>query len=177
MCWDAGGGRLVVAGGVGGDGNYSGGSTPRRRRGTAALRCRCAHRGTPRPGCGCSARPCRCDVGCGGGSSGGARPGSDGRGEGLGAVARPVVGDHPYESDDAVGGQEGPGAAEEADRGGGLLVIRGLGVGQAGEAVDGGVQVGVAGSGFFVPPGGLGLGVGRVRGPASRLSVGCVRPS
>ena len=164
-----------MAGGVGGDGSYSGGSTPRRRRGTAALRCRCAHRGTPRPGCGCSARPCRCGVGCGGGSSGGARPGSDGRGEGLGAVARPVVGDHPYESDDAVGGQEGPGAAEEADRGGGLLVIRGLGVGRAGGAVDGGVQVGVAGSGFFVPPGGLGLGVGRVRGPASRLSVGCVR--
>ena len=97
----------------------------RRRRGAAAVRCRCGCRGTPRPGCGCSARPCRCGVGCGGGSSGGARPGSDGRGEGLGAVARPVVGDHPYESDDAVGGQEGPGAAEEADRGGGLLNRRG----------------------------------------------------
>ena len=42
-----------------------------------------------------------------------------------------------------MGGQEGPGAAEEADRGGGLLVVEGLGVGRAGEAVDGGVQVGV----------------------------------
>ena len=35
--------------------------------------------------------------------------------------------------------------------------IRGLGTGQAGEAVDGGVQVGVAGPGAPVPPGGLRL--------------------
>ena len=46
-----------------------------------------------------------------------------------------------------MGGEEGPGTAEEADRGGGLLVVEGLGVGQAGEAVDGGVQVGVANPG------------------------------
>ena len=52
------------------------------------------------------------------------------RGEGLGAAARPVVGDDPHEPGDAVGDGEGPGAAEEADRGGGLLVVEGLGVGQ-----------------------------------------------
>ena len=48
----------------------------RRRRGAAAVRCRCGCRGTPRPGCGCSARPCHCAVGCRGGSSDGVRPGT-----------------------------------------------------------------------------------------------------
>lgn len=80
------------------------------------------------------------------------------RGEGLGAAARPVVGDDPHEPGDAVGGEEGPGTAEEADRGGGLLVVEGLGVGQAGKAVDGGVQVGVANPGALAPLGGLRLG-------------------
>ena len=47
--------------------------------------------------------------------------GGDCRGEGPGAVVRPVVGNDPHEPGDAVGGQEGPGTAEEADRGGGLL--------------------------------------------------------
>ena len=46
--------------------------------------------------------------------------GGDYRGEGPGAVVRPVVGNDPHEPGDPVGGEEGPGAAEEADRGGGL---------------------------------------------------------
>ena len=46
--------------------------------------------------------------------------GGDYRGEGPGAVVRPVVGNDPHEPGDPVGGEEGPGTAEEADRGGGL---------------------------------------------------------
>ena len=76
-----------------------------------------------------------------------------------------------------MGGQEGAGAAEEADRGGGLLVVEGLGVGRAGEAVDGGVQVGVADPGSFAPLGGLRLGGSSPVGPPASLRVGCVRPS
>src|SRR5450756_951236 len=78
--------------------------------------------------------------------------GSDGARERGGLVVRAVVGDDPYQPVDAVGGEERPGAVEEGDRGGGLLVAQVLGVGQAGVAVDGGVQVDVAGAG----PGGLG---------------------
>ena len=74
-------------------------------------------------------------------------------------------------------GEEGAGAAEEADRGGGLLVIQGLGVGQAGEAVDGGVQVGVADPGCLASFGGFGLGGSSPVGPPASLRVGCVRPS
>ena len=51
--------------------------------------------------------------------------------EGPGPVVRSVVGDHPHEAGRAVGGEEGPAAAEETDRGRGSLVIEGLGVGQA----------------------------------------------
>lgn len=43
--------------------------------------------------------------------------------------------------------------------------VQGLGVGQAGEAVDGGVQVGVAGSGSFVPLEALASGAGASVGP------------
>ena len=57
-----------------------------------------------------------------------------------------------------MGGEEGPGAAEEADRGRGLLIIEGLGVGQTREAVDSGVQVGVANPGSFASFGGFGFG-------------------
>ena len=51
--------------------------------------------------------------------------------------------------------------------------IEGLGVGQAGEAVDGGVQVGVAGSGSFVPLEALASGAGASVGPpaASRWAA------
>jgi hypothetical protein len=49
-----------------------------------------------------------------------------------------------------VGGEEGPRAVGEADRGAGLLVGQCLGVGQAGEPVDRGVQVGVAAAGTGV---------------------------
>ena len=87
--------------------------------------------------------------------------GGDCCGEGPGPVVRSVVGDDPHEPGDAVGGEEGPGTAEEADRGGGLLVVEGLGVSQAGEAVDGGVQVGVADPGSFASFGGFGFGVPR----------------
>ena len=64
-----------------------------------------------------------------------------------------------------MGGEEGPGTAEEADRGGGLLVVEGLGVGQAGEAVDGGVQVGVADPGSLASFGGFGFGGSSPVGP------------
>ena len=60
---------------------------------------------------------------------------------------------------------EGPGTAEEADRGGGLLIIQGLGVGQTREAVDGGVQVGVADPGSFALFGGFGFGGSSPVGP------------
>ena len=91
--------------------------------------------------------------------------GGNGCGEGPGPVVRPVVGNDPHEPGDAVGGEEGPGTAEEADRGGGLLIIQGLGVGQAGEAVDGGVQVGVADPGSFASFGGFGFGGSSPVGP------------
>src|SRR5690554_3348748 len=76
----------------------------------------------------------------------------DGASERVGFVVRAVVGDHPDHPVDAVGGEERPGAVEEPDRGGGLLVGQVLGVGQAGEPVDGRVQVDVASAGA----GGLG---------------------
>ncbi len=66
-----------------------------------------------------------------------------------GDVALAVVGHHPFDRD-AVGGEEGPGSAPEADGGDGLLVAEDLRVGQAGVGVDGGVDVGVAQRG---PPG------------------------
>jgi hypothetical protein len=57
--------------------------------------------------------------------------------EGGGLVVGAVVGDHPHEPGDAVGGEERPGAVEEPDRGGRLLVGQVLGVGQAREPVYG----------------------------------------
>ena len=57
-----------------------------------------------------------------------------------------------------MGDQEGPDAADEAGHGGGLLVVEGLGAGQAGEAVDGGMQVGVADPGSFASFEDFGLG-------------------
>ena len=58
-----------------------------------------------------------------------------------------------------------------------LSTVQGLGVGQTREAVDGGVQVGVADPGALALHGGLRLGDRRARGPASLTRVGCVRPS
>lgn len=55
---------------------------------------------------------------------------------------------------DAVGDEERPRPAEEPDRGGGPLILESLGVGQAGEAIHGRVQVGVA---DFRPGPALGL--------------------
>ena len=55
--------------------------------------------------------------------------------------------------------------------------IESLGVGQTREAVDSGVQVGVANPGALAPLGGLRLGGRRARGPASLPQVGCVQPS
>jgi len=59
------------------------------------------------------------------------RDGGHGPGERLGGVVRAVVGDHADHPVDAVGGEERPGAVEEPDRGGGLLVAQVLGVGKA----------------------------------------------
>lgn len=58
-------------------------------------------------------------------------------GEVLVPIVRAVVRDHPVEPVDAVGGEEGQGAAEESDRGGGPLVLEGLGIGQPREPVHG----------------------------------------
>ena len=55
--------------------------------------------------------------------------------------------------------------------------VQGLGVGRTREAVDGGVQVGVANPGALAPLGGLRLGGRRAHEPASLLRVGCVQPS
>src|SRR5690606_15679598 len=89
--------------------------------------------------------------------------GSDGSGERVGLVVGAVVGDHPHDPVDAVGGEERPGTVEEPDRGACGLVGKVLGVGQAGVPVDGGVQVDVADPGTF----GLGALGGLVRrGPA-----------
>jgi len=88
------------------------------------------------------------------------RRSQDGAVEVLGAVGRPVVGHDPGDSGDAVGGEERLCACPESDGGGGSLVGEGFGVGEAGEAVDGGVQVDVSGPGAlgFGPVDGLGLG-------------------
>ena len=64
--------------------------------------------------------------------------------EGLRAVVGAVVGDHPDQAADAVSSEERPRPAEEGDRGCRGLVLQGLGVGEAGVAVDRGVQIGVA---------------------------------
>ncbi|GGP72527.1 hypothetical protein GCM10010185_52300 [Saccharothrix coeruleofusca] len=56
---------------------------------------------------------------------------------------------------DAVGGEEGLCATGEVDRGDRFLVGQGLGVGQAGEPVDRGVQVGVTAPGVGLPGGGV----------------------
>jgi hypothetical protein len=63
--------------------------------------------------------------------------------EALRSVARPVVSQHPLDGD-AIGGEEGPGPAPEADGGHGLLVGMDVRIGQARVGVDGGVDVGVA---------------------------------
>lgn len=88
------------------------------------------------------------------GGQGGDRPH-----ERLRGVVRAVVGDDPDQPADAVGGEERPGAVEEPDRGRSGLVGQVLGVGQSGVAVDGGVQVDVAGLGAL----GLGALGGLVR--------------
>src|SRR5690606_2844329 len=62
-----------------------------------------------------------------------------------GAVAGAVVGDQAVDVGDAVAGEEGPRAVDEPDRGAGFFIGQGFGVGQAGVAIDGGVQIGVAG--------------------------------
>src|SRR5690625_912557 len=98
--------------------------------------------------------------------------GGDDAGEGGRAVAGPVVGDHPVDAGDAVGGQEHLRAGEEGGRSDALLVGKVLGVGQAGEPVHGGVEVDVASRcpGVLGPLCGAGgLGVAAVDAPSAAL--------
>ena len=76
-------------------------------------------------------------------------PGPQG-GEGLGeggrvAVVEGVVGHHPLDAGDAVGGEEGRRAGEEAGAGASALIGVQLGVGEAAVVVDRRVQVVIAG--------------------------------
>ena len=64
--------------------------------------------------------------------------------ERLGGVVAAVVGDQSRDPSDAVGGEEHACAVEEGDGRRSGLVLERLGVGQAGEPVDRGVEVGVA---------------------------------
>ena len=97
-------------------------------------------------------------------------------GEVLGAVAGAVVGDDPLDVDDAVGGKPDPGTVHETDCGDSFLIGQGLGVGQSGEPIDGGVQVDVtgAGSGFGRRHDGFGLSAAlSVYTPASAIADVC----
>jgi hypothetical protein len=62
---------------------------------------------------------------------------------GMADVGAAVVGEYPLHGD-AVAGEEGAGASPEDQGGGGGLVVEGLGVGQPGVSVHGGVHVAVA---------------------------------
>lgn len=66
-----------------------------------------------------------------------------GPGEIFSRVVRPVIGGHPVDAGDPVGGEERPGPAEDPDRGSRFLIVEGPGVGQPGESVRGRVEVGV----------------------------------
>lgn len=90
--------------------------------------------------------------------------GADRAGEVLGAVAGAVVGHDPGEPGDPVGGEPDPGTEQEPDRGLRGLVFEGLGVGQPGEPIHGGVEVDVAGSGatHLGLRGGPGCGAGLI---------------
>src|SRR5215213_8273491 len=72
---------------------------------------------------------------------------SGGAGERCGSVTGSVVGDHSSDAGDAVGGEPGPGAGPEPDRGVRGLIRQVLGVGEPGEPVDRRMQVDVAGAG------------------------------
>src|SRR5690606_4393831 len=77
------------------------------------------------------------------------------------AVAGAVVGQYAADHRAVVGGEEADGAVPEGDRGDGLLVLQGRGVGEPGVVVEGGVKVGVAdlpsaGAGAFGGAGGIG---------------------
>lgn len=82
-----------------------------------------------------------------------------GAGDALRAVVRVAVRDGPDNPRDPVGGEEHPGLVEEADGRCRGLVMRGLGVGEAGVAVDRGMQVRVADPLFVSPLGCEGLDV------------------
>jgi len=64
--------------------------------------------------------------------------------ERLCAIAGPVVGDDSLDVGDPVGGIPGMCAVEEPDRGDRLLIGQRFGVGEAGVAIDGRVEVDVA---------------------------------
>ena len=68
----------------------------------------------------------------------------------VGPVTGPVVGHDPLDTGDAVCGEPGSGSVQESDCGGGFLVRQHFGVGEAGMAIDGGVQVQVAAAGTAV---------------------------
>ena len=60
-------------------------------------------------------------------------------------VVRPVVSDHAGDPGDAVGGEEGLHVAPQLQQRGGFLIGQGLRVGEAGESVDRGIEVAIAG--------------------------------
>src|SRR3954471_21777286 len=80
--------------------------------------------------------------------------GAAGDGVQLGAITRAVVGHHALDGD-AVAAVEGDGAAQESSDGGGLLVGKYFGVGQARGVVDGDVDVVPTGR-LAAAPGGVG---------------------
>lgn len=104
--------------------------------------------------------------------------------EDAGSEVHPVIGDHPAQPGDALGGEECSGLVQELHRGGGLLVLDHLGVGKAGVSIDCRVQVGIAADlvalllrGALRPAGGAsGLGVSAV-GELAHRPRGSGRPS
>ena len=103
--------------------------------------------------------------------------GGNGCGEGPGPVVRPVVGNNPHEPGDAVGGEEGPGTAEEADRGGGLLTRRGPRCRPGGRSRRWRCAGRCSRSWLLCLVWRLWLWGFLARGPVSLPQVGCVRPS
>src|SRR5699024_2661326 len=92
--------------------------------------------------------------------------------ERLRGVVAAVVGDQPGDLSDAVLGEERQSAMEESDRGRGCLILERLCVGQAGEPVLHGVEVGVADPRFVSPLTGQGLRAAAAAGRPAAASGG-----
>lgn len=73
--------------------------------------------------------------------------GTCGLGEGLGPVARAVVGDDPLDRGDAVRGEPGLRALEKPGGGRAFLVVESFGAGETGVSIDGGMEVDVSAPG------------------------------